>query len=73
MEGICGEAYFLPCRLACRGAAVCFWAGGKGKIPDVDADAGEVRGLPGGVLLPDVQSLSPFVGGAADGRGWAYG
>jgi hypothetical protein len=48
------EAGFLPRHLASGGAAVCVWAGGEGEISHDDADAGEIRWLPGGFLLFDV-------------------
>src|SRR6476620_8253417 len=39
------------------GSAICIRGGGEGEIPGADAFAGEIHGLPRGVLLSDVQSL----------------
>ena len=73
VAAICGEAGFLPPHLAGGGTEVCLWPGGKGKIPHADADAGKIHRLPGGVLLPDVQSLSSLARSPADGGGGYFG
>ena len=69
----CRKADFLPYRFTCGGATVCVRAGGKGEISHADADAGEIYQLPGGVLLPDVQSLPPLARSPADGGGRTIG
>ena len=67
------EAGVLPRDLAGGGPAVCVGGGGEGEIPDVDAFAGEIHGVPGYFLLPDGQSLPYSPGGAADGGERAFG
>jgi hypothetical protein len=47
----CGETGALPRDLARGGPAVCAGDGGKGEIPNPDADAGEFHRLPGNFLL----------------------
>lgn len=64
-----GEAGVLSLYFAGGGSAVRVWRGGKGKIPDIDAHAGEIHGLPGAILLPDVQPFSLDAGGTRDGGG----
>ncbi len=63
------ETGFLPRDFTGRGSAVRVGCGGEGEIPRVDALAGEIHGLSGGVLLPDGQSLPYPAGGSADGGG----
>ena len=60
LEGFGDEAGDLPLHLAGGGQAVCFRGCGAGAFPDIHADAGKFHGLPGVVLLCDVQSLSRF-------------
>ena len=57
------EAGFLPRHLTSGGAAVCVWAGGEGDISHDDADAGEIRWVPVGFLLFDVQATGRPTGG----------
>ena len=47
-------------------SALCVWGCGVGAFPHVYADAGELFGLPGFVLLHHVQSLPHSAGGAAE-------
>ena len=57
VEEIRREAGVLPRDFAGGRTAVRVRGGGVGKVPGVDAPAGEIHGLPGGFLLPDVQPL----------------
>ena len=54
MAGIAGESGVLPGDFARGGPPVCFWNGGKGEGPGVDAIAGKVFRLPGGFLMHHV-------------------
>jgi hypothetical protein len=69
LEGFVGEAGDVPLHFAGGGSALCVWRRGAGAFPDVHADAGGFLGLPGFVLLRDVQSLPHPAGGAADAGG----
>jgi Transposase IS200 like len=73
MAGECGEAGFVSCAFKDCGSAVCAGDGGKGEIPDPDAHAGKLHGVPGAFLLPDGQPLPHHARGATDGRERAFG
>ena len=49
----CWETGVVSCAFTDRGSAVCAEDGGKGKIPEFDADAGEFFGVSGAFLLSD--------------------
>ena len=56
VEGFGGEAGVLPLHIAGSGPEVGIRAGREGEVSDVDADAGEFHGLPGGGVLFDEQT-----------------
>ena len=49
----CWETGVVPCVFTGGGSAVRAGDGGKGKIPDFDAHAGEFHGVPSAFLLSD--------------------
>ena len=49
----CWETGVIPCLFTGGGSAVRAGDGGKGKIPDFDAHAGEFHGVPSAFLLSD--------------------
>ena len=73
VEGFPDEACPLPLHQPGGGAGVCAGGGRTGTFPDADADVREVYGLPGFVLLFDVQSLPRSAGGATDAGGGDFG
>jgi len=60
-------------RYRSRALAVCVWGGGKGAVPNLDANYGEFHRVPCLVLLSDVQSHTNSPGGSAAAAGWDLG
>ena len=55
MEGfLCKTSGLSLCEPG-RGEAIRVWGGGEGKVPDFDANDGKFHGMPGAILLRDVE------------------
>ena len=73
LEGFDGETVYLPLYFTNRGARLFIGGGCTGTFPDADADVRKIHGLPGVILLLDVQPLPRAIGGATYAGGWDHG